>query len=161
MALVSPIVQYFLDNNMCKPYADSEGDKSISVYLPFSANGNTQQAYYFASNTLLDAGNALITGIEVVDETTNSNIINPLIRDNFPVANLASAVLYVSNLNREIIATLPLVTLVRRLNLGKLTFTHFTEQVWQNCYVEFTDASVITSAVGLWFRVYYKDLSNG
>jgi len=56
---------------------------------------------------------------------------------------------------------LPLVTLVRRLNLGKLTFTHFTEQVWQNCYVEFTDASVITSAVGLWFRVYYKDLSNG
>jgi hypothetical protein len=96
-----------------------------------------------------------------VDETTNDVIINPLVRDNFPAANLVSAVLYVSNLNREIIATLPLVSLIRRLNLGKLTFTHFTEQVWQNCYVEFTDASVITSAVGLWFRVYYKDLSNG
>ena len=161
MALVSPIVQYFLANNMAKPYADIEGDKSISVYLPFSANGNTQESYYFDSNSLLDTGNAIITGIEVVDETTNDVIINPLVRDNFPAANLVSGVLYVSNLNREIIATLPLVSLIRRLNLGKLTFTHFTEQVWQNCYVEFTDASVITSAVGLWFRVYYKDLSNG
>ena len=161
MALVSPIVQYFLANNMAKPYADIEGDKSISVYLPFSANGNTQESYYFDSNSLLDSGNAIITGIEVVDETTNDVIINPLVRDNFPAANLVSGVLYVSNLNREIIATLPLVSLIRRLNLGKLTFTHFTEQVWQNCYVEFTDASVITSAVGLWFRVYYKDLSNG
>jgi len=161
MALVSPIVQYFLANNMAKPYADIEGDKSISVYLPFSANGNTQESYYFDSNSLLDSGNAIITGIEVVDETTSDVIINPLVRDNFPAANLVSGVLYVSNLNREIIATLPLVSLIRRLNLGKLTFTHFTEQVWQNCYVEFTDASVITSAVGLWFRVYYKDLSNG
>ena len=163
-AIVSPLVNYFLANNLAKPYADIEGEQSKSVYLPFTAIGNNnpqvQKSLYFQPDNELDGPENIITGIEFVPQATQQQFYNG---SNKFVTNPAgnstavkNGVLYISNLKRELIAQLPLSTLIRSNNLGKLTFTYFATQIWQNCYVEFTDITGLTPTdVGLEFRVYY------
>ena len=64
--------------------------------------------------------------------------------------------LYISNLKREIIAMIPLYVLIRNNNDGKFVFTQFEDQIWQNCYVEFTNmAGLFSDTKGLMFRIYY------
>ena len=50
-AIVSPLVNYFLANNLAKPYADIEGEQSKSVFLPLTLIGNNnpqvQKSLYF------------------------------------------------------------------------------------------------------------------
>lgn len=167
-ALISPLVDYFLSNNMAKPYADIEGDESKSVYVPFTTIGNAnpqvQKAIYFAPDNDLDYQNSIITAIEFVPEETNQRFYNGsnAYVNNIGIATnpILSGVLYISNLQREIIATLPLTSLIRRLNNGKITFTYFTNVVWQNCYVEFTDITGLNATKGMQFNVYYKPNPN-
>ena len=162
-AIVSPLVNYFLANNLAKPYADIEGEQSKSVYLPFTAIGNNnpqvQKSLYFQPDNELDGPENIITGIEFVPQATQAQFYNG---SNKFVTNPAgnstavkNGVLYISNLKRELIAQLPLTTLIRSNNLGKLTFTYFVTQIWQNCYIEFTDITGLTTDAGLEFRVYY------
>jgi len=166
-ALVSPLVNYFLANNFAKPYADIEGEMSKSVYIPFTALGTNnvqvQKSMYFGSDTELDWYNSEITGIEFVPSQTQAQFYNG---SNKYVANvsqslaaLKTGVLYISNLKRELIAQMPLTTLIRSLNNGKLTFTEFKTQIFQNCYVEFTDITGLTTDSGLEFRIYYKPIA--
>lgn len=163
-AIVSPLVNYFLANNLAKPYADVEGEFSKSVYIPFTALGNnqpqTQKSMYFQPDNNLDGPENIITGIEFVPSSTQLTFYNG---SNKFVTNLGAAavstlsgVLYISNLKRELIAQLPLSTLIRSNNLGKLQFTYFQTQIWQNCYVEFTDITGLNSDAGMEFRIYYK-----
>lgn len=166
-ALVSPLVNYFLGNNFAKPYADIEGEMSKSVYIPFSSLGTNQiqvqKSMYFASDTMLDWYNAEITGIEFIPSETQAQFFNGTNRyvSNIPATApaLLTGVLYISNLKRELIAQIPLSTLIRSNNLGKLTFTEFTTQIWQNCYVEFVDITGLNPDNGLEFRVYYKEVA--
>lgn len=152
-SLISPILNYFLANNFCKPYADIEGEKSTTITLNFSSTGNYQESYYMLSNTSLDGDNCTITGIELVNSTELTKTPqgnSPLDASQYPFG-----VLYISNLDRLIIAELPLFTLVRTNNLGKLRFTYFKKQVWQNCYVQFTTSNFTSILTPLVFRVYY------
>lgn len=118
---------------------------------------------YFASDTMLDWYNAEITGIEFIPSETQAQFFNGTNRyvSNIPATApaLLTGVLYISNLKRELIAQIPLSTLIRSNNLGKLTFTEFTTQIWQNCYVEFVDITGLNPDNGLEFRVYYKEVA--
>jgi hypothetical protein len=166
-ALVSPLVNYFLANNFAKPYDDIEGESSKSVFIPFKALGTNQiqvqKSMYFASDTSLDWYNVEITAIEFVPSSTQSKMFNGTNEyvNNQPAAGTAllTGVLYISNLKRELIAMMPLSTLIRSNNLGKITFTQFNTQIWQNCYVEFTDITGLNTDNGLEFRVYYKEVT--
>lgn len=102
---------------------------------------------------MLDGINATITAIEIVPSTELT--ILPTGQTNVDSSILNNGVLYVSNLKRQIIATLPLYGLQRSANNGKPTFTYFNDQVWQNCYVEFTSSGFTTPVTPLTFRVYY------
>ena len=102
---------------------------------------------------MLDGQNATITAIEIVPSTELT--ILPTGQTNVDSSILPNGVLYVSNLKRQIIATLPLYGLQRSANNGKPTFTYFNDQVWQNCYVEFTANNFTTTTTPLTFRVYY------
>ena len=102
---------------------------------------------------MLDGQNATITAIEIVPSTELSTL--PTGQQNLSESVLPNGVLYVSNLSRSIIATLPLYGLQRSANNGKPTFTYFNDQVWQNCYVEFTSNNFTTTITPLTFRVYY------
>ena len=152
-AVVSPIINYFLTHNLCKDYTAIEGEMSTLVTLSFPNTGNYQNSYYFSSQTMLDGQNATITAIEIVPSTELSTL--PTGQQNLSESVLPNGVLYVSNLSRSIIATLPLYGLQRSANNGKPTFTYFNDQVWQNCYVEFTSNNFTTTITPLTFRVYY------
>jgi hypothetical protein len=66
-----------------------------------------------------------------------------------------SGILTISDLKRQIIAQLPLTSLVTQNNNGKLKFTYFNTQVWQNCFIEFTLNNVTNIANPILFNVYY------
>ena len=68
-ALISPIINYFLTNNLCKDYTAIEGEMSTLVTLNFPNTGNYQQSYYMASQTMLDGDNCTITALEIVPST--------------------------------------------------------------------------------------------
>ena len=152
-ALISPIIQYFLGNNLAKDYTAIEGEMSTLVTLNFPNTGNYQQSYYMASQTMLDGDNCTITALEIVPSTELT--VLPTGQTNVDQSILPNGVFYVANLKRQIIAQIPLTTMVRTNNGGKPTFTFFNDQVWQNCYVEFTSTGFATTTTPLTFRVYY------
>lgn len=163
--VVSNVLEAYCDRKMAMPFADPLKGNYKSVYMPFQATGQysagIQKAYYFQPDNTLDGANAIIEGIELVTTiNAESFYAQGVIRDNmppFPNASLASAVLYISNAAREVLATIPFIDLVRDENDGKLLLTHFTEHLWQNCYIEFVDPLIVSATTGVQLVVYYKE----
>jgi len=163
--VVNNLLQSYCDNNMAVPFADPIKGQYKSVYMPFQATGSysagIQKAYYFQPDHMLDGDNAIIKGIELITTPQAASFYaQNAIRDNmppFPSTSLSSAVLYISNAAREVLATIPFIDLVRTENDGKLLRTFFTEHLWQNCYVEFVDPTLVTQNNGLQFVVYYEE----
>jgi hypothetical protein len=77
--------------------------------------------------------------------------------DNPVAAQLAGAILVLSNLKREIIAELPLYTLIRSVNQGKASFTQFKDIDWQACYVFIPSVGSLATINAICLRVYYSD----
>lgn len=155
----------YCKNNMAVPFANPIKGKYKSVYMPFQATGlysqGIQKSYYFQPDHTLDGENAIIKGIELVTGTmAQSFFAQGALRDNmppFPSTSLSTGVLYISNMEREIIATIPLIDLARQENSGKLLRTYFTEHLWQNCYIEFVDPTIVSVTTGIQLVVYYEE----
>lgn len=146
--------------NMARGFGDMVSEKYKSVYLPFQASGLLQpaigKALYMNSDTQLDGANCVLKGIELLDSISAARFTSGIYtRDNIASTSAQNGKLVISNESREVIATLPLYNLIRRLNDGKLTFLHIENHLWQNCYVEFTNLGGISAAVGLQFIVYF------
>lgn len=152
--VVSPIIQYFLANNMCKSFSEVQGEMSMLVRLTPPTLAGYQQPMFFESQTMLDGENAIITGIELINQT---ELVKAPGGDSLLDSSLYPyGVLTISDENKQIIAELPLTSLQRTENSGKLKFTHFTSQLWANCYVEFTQAPFSAPTIPLLFAVYYS-----
>lgn len=147
-------MNYFLANNMAKDYTTVEGEMCQFVQINPTSNASFQEPIYFNSQTMLDGENATITGIELL--TPTSLILSPegLVND-YTNSTARYGILYISDLKRQIIAQLPLYSLVTQNNGGKIKFTFFNEQVWQNCYIEFNLNNFTTPTQPLMFNVYY------
>jgi hypothetical protein len=168
--LISPLVQHMYQNHMAMPFGDILGCEQKSVYIPFTATGSNEafvgKNITFSSDTDLDYTNAIITGIEVIDQGTSTYASTQPIRQNADTNILANGVLTLSNLAREVIAELPLLPLVRNFagatsaaNNAKSNKMFWLENVvWQNCYVTFTDVTGISDAIALQFLVTYIPL---
>lgn len=156
--LVSPIVDYFLKNNMARNYTDIKGEKMELVTLQFPTQ-NYQQAYYFSPQSILDGENSIITAISTVGDDTElaagGLTYLPSGQQNFPGQYFTYGVLYISNAKREIIAELPLWNLNPNNNNGKPFYTYFDDVLWQNCYVKFTTTAFTSSIRPLAFQVFY------
>lgn len=160
---VNRIMDVYRENHMAMPFGDSVSQKYKAVYIPFATSGafavGVNKPMYFRPDPDLDYTNCVIKGIELINSTEGSHISAwGVIKDPISTTTIRSSVLYISNLDREVIATIPLHNLVKEFNDGKLTFTYFTNQIWQNCYVEITDIAGVSSANGLWFMVYYDEI---
>lgn len=143
--VVSPLIDFFVSHGYAQPFAAEEGLNSQDVVLNFTADNLLAGVpIYFDSNSTLDGRNATITEIEVVDATTNGQNISPA-RDNLTPAQCVPGILVICDENRLEIATMPLWTLIRRLNGGKPIFFNLNTQLWQNCYVMFADLTTITA----------------
>lgn len=157
---VNKIMDVYAENNMAKPFGDIVAEKYKAVYIPFSSSGlyavGVNKPLYFRPDPELDYTNCVIKGIELINTTEGGAMFGwGEIKDPIGLTAIRSSILYISNLEREVIATLPLHNLVKVLNDGKLTETYFVNQVWQNCYVEITDTAGLSAANGIWFMVYY------
>jgi hypothetical protein len=163
--VVQNVMEEYCNRRMAVPFADPIKGDYKSVYMPFNATGlysqGIQKSYYFQPDHKLDGKNAIIKGIEIVTSSMAASFYaQGVLRDNvpaFPNASLSTGVLYISNEMREIIATIPLIDLARQQNDGKLLRTHFTDHLWQNCYIEFTDPSFINASIGIQLIVYYEE----
>jgi hypothetical protein len=153
MRIVSPIIEYFVANKMCKDYTSIEGEMTTLVRLNFPLTASIQAPIYFDSQSILDGDNCTITGIELVSRT--ELVAAPNGDGTLDDIYYNKGILYIANLKRDTIAELPLTSLIRDLNNGKLKFTNFNDQVWQNCYLEFTDGGFSSPTIPLLFNVYY------
>jgi len=169
MRVVSHILEKFQKENMAKPYNDIAGDFCKLAQIEFTATGKNslvnQKSFYFDADPTLDGENAVITAIEYVDPLQQARTLNNSQIETLNSMSNGGAMLYISDFQRTLIAQIPvrvLSTTQSVLSLpissrnGKKTFTHFTTQKWQNCYVEFTDVSVLTAGNSILFRVYYN-----
>jgi len=160
---VPQIMDGYMDNNMAMPFADPVSATYKAVYMPFASTGLYQPAVgkpmYFQPDHKLDGKNAVIRGIELLTSTEQPFFYNNgTQKDNLTPTALRNGLLYICNIEREIIATIPLYDLLRGQNGGKLLLTDFRTHVWQGCYVEFTNIVGIGSANGLAFLVYYDPI---
>jgi len=145
--VVSPLIEHFTKKNMCRDFTAIEGERCVMVNITFPT-ANYQQSYYFQPNPVLDGENAIITSLQFISYSELSNINTGQTNR---VANLATGVLYISNLRKSVIATLPL-TILNETDTnfgtsGKPCWTWFTDHVWQNCYIEFTNSGFSTTDV--------------
>jgi hypothetical protein len=160
---VPDTMDVYRDRNMAMPFGDIVAAKSKAVFMPFAATGLYQPAVgkpmYFQPDHELDGGRAIIRGIEIIDATQQASFEAQGVKKDSPtLANLHNALLYICNIEREIIATIPLYDLAKRGNSGKLLMTDFRTHVWQGCYVEMVSITGLGSSVGLQFTVYYDPI---
>lgn len=160
MRLISPLLEYLTVSKKMKQVGSYEGAYTKSVYLPFTSNATLGQQYYFQPDEVLDSKNNFITGIELVDTVTNATAPTVPTTDPLSTTQARQGYLYICNLNREVLATLPLYTLIRRLNAGKPTYLYFDEPVvWQNCFIQFESlGTAVTTAHSVWLKVTYSPI---
>lgn len=138
MRIISPLIEYFYASKKMKEVGTYEGSYTKAVYLPFQATVLLGTQYYFPPDEVLDSANNSINSITLSDSTTLATAPTVPATDPLSPSQAAQGYLYICNLKREIIATLPLYTLIRRLQAGKPTYLLFDERVvWQNCFIQF------------------------
>jgi hypothetical protein len=153
--VISPIINYFFANNMAKEYTAIEGERCELVQINIPLGLQYLEPLYFDSNSVLDGENSTITAIEFLIGTELLYSPDGLLNDIDSIANYG--VLTISDLKRQTIAQFPLKTLSTYWNNGKLRFTFFNEQVWQNCNIQFNLQNYFnfTPQLPLMFNVYY------
>ena len=162
MRLVSPLIEYLFASKKMKQVGSYEGSYTKSVYMPFTSNALIGTSYYMQPDQVLDSINNEITAIEVVDSATNATAPTVPATDPLSTTQAAQGYFYFCNMKREVIAYVPLYSLIRRLNAGKVQFTNFDDPiVWQNCFVQFDSlGTAITTANSVWLRVTYNPVEN-
>jgi hypothetical protein len=160
MRLISPLIEYLTVSKKMKQVGSYEGAYTKSVYLPFTSNATIGQQYYLQPDEVLDSQNNFITTIELVDSVTNATAPTVPTTDPLSATQASQGYLYICNTKREILATLPLYTLIRRLQAGKPQYLYFDEPVvWQNCFIQFESlGSAITTANSVWLKVSYSPI---
>jgi hypothetical protein len=162
---VRKIMDVYDENRLAMPFGDIVAEKYKLVAVGFTNSGKYQvtpnKPLYFQPDTTLDYTNCVIKGIQLVtiEEIDEYTYPDNVVRDNISLNYIRNGIFYVSNLDREVIATMPLFNLAKYYNDGKLAQTYFTNHIWQNCYVEFADnGGLPTAANGMMFLVYYDEI---
>ena len=155
MRIVSPLIKYFFDTDKARNVGCVEGERSKTIVLPISTIQPFTPIYFQPDN---DLTKSVIKSVECV----SGENLTPVFQggkayDNPVAAQLAGAILVLSNLKREIIAELPLYTLIRSVNQGKASFTQFKDIDWQACYVFIPSVGSLATSNAICLRVYYSD----
>ena len=130
--------------------------------MPFTSNALIGTSYYMQPDEVLDSKNNDITAIEIVDSSTNVTAPTIPATDPLSATQAAQGYFYFCNMKRDVIASVPLYSLIRRLNAGKVQFCNFDDPiVWQNCFIQFDSlGTAITTANSVWLRVTYSPKEN-
>lgn len=160
MPLISPILEDYRKKHRLKQVGCYDGNKSKVVSLPFN-NGSPVNgfAYYFPADPMLDGDKVVISEINIVSSTAQSNVFDNKgsTVDNYPRAQLNRGVLVMVDAQQTILSVLPLYSLCQENNGGKPAFVWFDTHVWQNCYILFGTQLTPATSYGLAIRVSYFD----
>lgn len=111
---------------------------------------------YFPNDPELDGKNCIIIGLDVVDTTTNVAFPLPNIAtDGLSATQLKQFVFIASNEAKEQIFMLPLYTMNKRLNNGKICQVFMKDHIWGNCYIQCVDTTGLAATGGIWVNVHY------
>ncbi len=156
--ILSPLIDYFFVSKKMKLVGSYEGAYQKSVYLTFSTTALVGTQYYFPPDNILNSDNNKINSICLTDTITNSIAPTTPATDPLTVAQAAQGYLCICNMKREILATLALTTLIRRLNAGKPTYLNFKDPVvWQNCFIQFENlTTAVNQTHSVWLTVSYS-----
>jgi hypothetical protein len=155
MRIVSPLIKYFFDTDKARGVGCVEGERSKTIVLPITTIQPFTPIYFQPDN---DLTKSVIKSVECV----SGENLTPVFQggkayDNPNAAELTGGILVLSNLKREIIAELPLYTLIRSVNQGKASFTQFKDIDWQACYVFIPSVGSLATNNAICLRVYYSD----
>lgn len=155
MRIVSPLIKYFFDTDKARSVGCIEGDRSKTIVVPITTVQPFTPIYFQPDAQLTDSE---VKSLECVSAENLSPVYNNGDEyDNLPAAQLSQGVLVLSNLKREVIAELPLYTLIRSINQGKASFTDFKSVNWQASYVYFPAVAAISTFNAVVIRAYYSD----
>lgn len=163
MRIVSPLLEYLFSSKMMKQVGSYEGEFTKIVNLPFPTTVTIGQQYYFNPDETLDSNNNKIRCIELIDSGTNANALTSAgVRDNLSTSQAIQGSLYLCNTKREIIATIPLYVMIRRLQAGKPQYVNIPENIiWQTCFIQFDSLTTgINQAHCVSLRVSYFPVTN-
>jgi hypothetical protein len=156
------LLEKMYSNHLIKPTGSREGEFMKAVFLPFQTSGiytpSVGKPIYFQPDSVLQSDKVIITGIDFVTATTNTNMLTSS-GDRLTITDgMATQGFFVlSNNARAEIYQTPLTCLILRLNGGRPTFTYFDDFRWQDCYCYFYNVTDITVAKGLWFNIFYTN----
>lgn len=138
------------------------GVLSESVYIPFARFGtpNVGVSKYFPANPRLDGDFAEILAIEAIDNGTNTTLPTSPPADSLAPTGanglgLSNYVFVAATKTNKIICTVPLTSMVRRLNNGQFCMFRLTDQLWEACYIERL-AGGANAINGIWLNVFYR-----
>lgn len=153
MKILSPLLSYFNATGKMKAVGCVEGEFSKTIVLPITNIQNSFTLYFNPDNELSDS---VIKSVELLT-STNLSVVqkNGRTYDNLSAAQAAGGILVLSNSRREILASMPLNTIVRSTNQGKATFTNFSDVIWESCYVFFPSPVGVADTYAVTLRVYF------
>jgi hypothetical protein len=163
MRIVGPLLEYLFSSKMMKQVGSYEGEFTKIVNLPFPTTVTIGQQYYFNPDETLDSVNNKIRCIELIDSGTNANSLTSSgVRDNLSVSQSIQGSLFLCNTKREVIATIPLYVMIRRLQAGKPQYVNIPENIiWQTCFIQFDSLSTgINDSHCVSLRVSYFPVNN-
>ena len=155
MRIISPLIKYFFDTDKARGVGCIEGDRSKTIVIPITTTQPFTPIYFQPDAQLTDSD---VKSLECVSAENLSPVFNNGIAyDNLPASLLSQGILVLSNLKREVIAELPLYTLIRSINQGKASFTDFESINWQASYIYFPAVVSIATVNAVALRAYYSD----
>lgn len=155
MQIVSPLIKYFFDTDKARSVGCIEGNRSKTIVIPITTLQPSTAIYFQPDASLTDS---VMKSLECVSgENLTPVFNNGQAFDNPVAAQLAGGILVLSNLQREVIAELPLFTLIRSINQGKATFTNFYDVDWQACYIYFPSVGSLALNNAVVLRAFYSD----
>lgn len=155
MRLISPLIKYFFDTDKARGVGSVEGERSKTIVLPISTTQPFTSMYFQPDEELTKS---VIKSVECLISTNISPVFNNgTAYDTISEGQSTGAILVLSNLKREVIAELPLYSLIRSVNKGKASFTQFKNVDWQNCYIYLPNVGTIATTNAVVLRVYYSD----
>jgi len=153
MKILSPLLNYFATTGKMKSVGAIEGEFSKTIVLPITNVTPSQVLYFRPDNELSDS---IIRSVEcVISSNVSTVFFNGTPFDNLSDTQAAGGIFVLSNSRREILATLPLYSLIRSINQGKASFSCFKDIIWESCYVYFPSPVSTADTYAVTLRVYF------
>lgn len=153
---------FFIENGFAGPYDAVYSYAVKSVYVPFEQTGvyapGLGKRFYLPADPMLNKGNAVIKGVNIISGSQNSSCLSIPRRDNLSIGDLPKLSLVLANEEGDVIAWLPFADVCSFNSIGKPMRADIDDIRIDNCYVDVNSTAGINGSVGCWITFYYDEI---